>query len=127
MSREDETPEGCRDDFLSMNQEMWDAMMDSSHGGAFLTQTEQQGLAMAITEKIRRKQEQHNREHPRCEQCKLDAARMAYDAGLGRSDGSLNRRTPLGASGWEAFIHHVPICDDCDKVAAVLWGKEGES
>lgn len=58
MSREDQTALSCRDDFLSMSQEQWDAMMESSRFGAWLTPVEQEGLALAIAERIRRKQEE---------------------------------------------------------------------
>jgi hypothetical protein len=43
--------------FMGMDQSQWDAMMDESHGGAFLTGPEQEGLSRAIAERIRRKQE----------------------------------------------------------------------
>lgn len=81
MSREDQTPEGCRNDFLSMSQETWDAMMNASRGGAFLTPVEQQGLSMAITEKIRRKQESFER-GPNCPDCG-SAATTVYPMGEG--------------------------------------------
>lgn len=84
MSREDETPEGCRDDFLSMSQETWDAMMNESRGGAFLTPVEQQGLSLAITEKIRRKQEEVFAVGPPCPDCG-SAATTIYPMGEGLS------------------------------------------
>lgn len=43
----------------------------------------------------------------RCEECELEAARMAYAA-------------ELGASEWEAFIDRVPPCEGCQKVAVLL-------
>lgn len=43
----------------------------------------------------------------RCEECELEAARMAYAA-------------DLGASEWAAFIDRVPPCDGCRRVAVLL-------
>lgn len=43
----------------------------------------------------------------RCEACEYAAAKMAYAA-------------ELGASEWEAFIDHVPVCDECRKVGVLL-------
>lgn len=57
MSRAGETPESTRDAFLSMSQETWDAMMVESRGGMFLTTVEQEGLGLAILERVKRRQE----------------------------------------------------------------------
>jgi hypothetical protein len=43
----------------------------------------------------------------RCEECELEAARMAYAAGL-------------GASEWPAFIDRIPLCDGCRQVQVLL-------
>jgi hypothetical protein len=55
VSRATETVESTRAAFASMGQSEWDAMMESSHSGAWLTPTEQEGLKLAILDRARRK------------------------------------------------------------------------
>lgn len=60
MGRETQTVEECRSAFASMGQEEWDAMMESSRFGAWLTPVEQEGLRLALLDRIAQREVEVN-------------------------------------------------------------------